>query len=150
MTPHLQYTIYTPPITGMSGTANTELKEFSDIYNLPVTCIPTALPVARRDNPDAVFRTQVFGMCMRVRVHMCVRMCVYVCVFMCICLGCFVTTPMPSALGFFACVSACVCIVCMCACVWVYVFVFVRVCVCMHQSVSYHTYTRTNTNMYIF
>ena len=29
-----------------------------DIYGLPVTCIPTALPVARRDNADAVFRTQ--------------------------------------------------------------------------------------------
>ena len=43
----------------MSGTANTEAKEFADIYGLPVTCIPTALPVARRDNPDAVFRTQV-------------------------------------------------------------------------------------------
>eukprot|EP00802_Teleaulax_amphioxeia_P005324 Tamp_05328.p1 GENE.Tamp_05328~~Tamp_05328.p1 ORF type:complete len:838 (-),score=300.95 Tamp_05328:489-2966(-) len=45
-------------LSGMSGTANTEAKEFADIYGLPVTCIPTALPVARRDNPDAVFRTQ--------------------------------------------------------------------------------------------
>ena len=147
ITPHLQYTIHSPTYnTGMSGTANTELKEFSDIYNLPVTCIPTALPVARRDNPDAVFRTQVFGMCMCMRVHVCVRMCVYFCVFMCICLGWFVTCPMPSsALRSFACVSVCVC---MCACVWVYVFVFV--CVCMHQSVAYHTCTRTHTNMYIF
>jgi len=44
-------------LSGMSGTANTEAKEFADIYGLPVTCIPTALPVARRDNPDAVFRS---------------------------------------------------------------------------------------------
>jgi preprotein translocase subunit SecA len=42
----------------MSGTANTEANELFDIYSLPVTCIPTALPVARRDNADAVFRTQ--------------------------------------------------------------------------------------------
>jgi len=45
-------------LSGMSGTALTEAKELSDIYGLPVTCIPTALPVSRRDNPDAVFRTQ--------------------------------------------------------------------------------------------
>jgi preprotein translocase subunit SecA len=45
-------------LSGMSGTAITEAKEFMDIYGLPVTCIPTALPVARRDNADAVFRTQ--------------------------------------------------------------------------------------------
>jgi hypothetical protein len=37
---------------------STEAKEFQAIYNLPVVSIPTALPVARRDNDDVTFRTQ--------------------------------------------------------------------------------------------
>jgi len=36
----------------------TEAAEFIDVYNLKVLPVPTALPIARRDNPDAVFRTQ--------------------------------------------------------------------------------------------
>jgi preprotein translocase subunit SecA len=42
----------------MTGTAFTEAVEFLDVYQLQVLPIPTALPVARRDNDDAVFRTQ--------------------------------------------------------------------------------------------
>ncbi len=47
-----------PKISGMTGTAMTEALEFLDVYSLPVIQIPTALPVARRDNDDAVFRTK--------------------------------------------------------------------------------------------
>ena len=42
----------------MTGTALTEAAEFEDVYQLRVLPIPTALPIARRDNPDAIFRTQ--------------------------------------------------------------------------------------------
>ena len=45
-------------LSGMTGTAFTECDEFLDVYNLKVLPIPTALPVARRDNDDAVFRTK--------------------------------------------------------------------------------------------
>lgn len=47
-----------PKLSGMTGTAFTESAEFQDVYQLQVLPIPTALPVARRDNADAVFRTQ--------------------------------------------------------------------------------------------
>eukprot|EP00981_Chlorochromonas_danica_P011634 scaffold4165_cov194-Ochromonas_danica.AAC.6 len=47
-----------PRLSGMSGTAWTDCLEFLDIYNLKVLPIPTALPVVRRDYPDAVFRNQ--------------------------------------------------------------------------------------------
>merc|ERR1711871_573613 len=47
-----------PKLSGMTGTAITESIEFMDVYNLKVLPVPTALPIARRDNPDAVFRTQ--------------------------------------------------------------------------------------------
>jgi len=47
-----------PKLSGMSGTARTEAQEFGDIYGLRVVSIPTALPVARRDNEDVTFRTQ--------------------------------------------------------------------------------------------
>ncbi|KAJ1491476.1 protein translocase subunit SecA, chloroplastic [Baffinella frigidus] len=47
-----------PTLAGMTGTAKTEDQEFKDIYELDVVQIPTTLPVARRDNPDATFRTQ--------------------------------------------------------------------------------------------
>eukprot|EP00960_Hanusia_phi_P065036 765983-Hanusia_phi.AAC.4 len=47
-----------PKLSGMTGTARTEEKEFGDIYGLEVMSIPTALPVSRRDNPDVTFRTQ--------------------------------------------------------------------------------------------
>jgi preprotein translocase subunit SecA len=44
-------------LAGMTGTAATEAEEFLDIYNLPVTEIPTHLPVQRRDDDDEVYRT---------------------------------------------------------------------------------------------
>jgi len=47
-----------PKLSGMTGTALTEAGEFIEVYKLNVLPIPTALPVARRDNDDAVFRTQ--------------------------------------------------------------------------------------------
>lgn len=47
-----------PRLAGMTGTAFTEASEFSQTYNLKVLPIPLALPLARRDNDDAVFRTQ--------------------------------------------------------------------------------------------
>jgi len=34
-----------------------DAKELRKVYNLKVTPVPTALPVARRDYPDAVYRT---------------------------------------------------------------------------------------------
>lgn len=47
-----------PKLSGMTGTAATDAVELYDVYNLIIVSIPTALPVARRDNPDAVFRTK--------------------------------------------------------------------------------------------
>lgn len=47
-----------PRLAGMTGTAYTEAPEFQSTYNLKVLPIPLALPLARRDNDDAVFRTQ--------------------------------------------------------------------------------------------
>ena len=46
-----------PQLCGMSGTASTDAKEFLKVYDLPVTPIPTALPVGRRDYPDVVYKT---------------------------------------------------------------------------------------------
>jgi preprotein translocase subunit SecA len=48
-----------PAICGMTGTAATQADEFRDIYQLEVEVIPTNRPVARRDEPDAVFPTRV-------------------------------------------------------------------------------------------
>ena len=47
-----------PNLSGMTGTALTEAEDFLEVYGLKVFPIPTALPVARRDNDDAVFRTK--------------------------------------------------------------------------------------------
>jgi len=44
-------------LCGMTGTAMTDAKEFNDVYGLRVTAIPTALPLARKDYDDAVYRT---------------------------------------------------------------------------------------------
>ena len=46
-------------LSGMTGTALTEEEEFATIYNLDVVEIPTNRPIARQDNPDAVFKSQV-------------------------------------------------------------------------------------------
>jgi preprotein translocase subunit SecA len=43
---------------GMTGTAKTEEKEFSEIYGLHVVEIPTNVPVARNDENDYIFKTK--------------------------------------------------------------------------------------------
>ena len=45
-------------ISGMTGTAKTEEKEFQEIYSSDVLVIPTNQPVIRDDGEDVVFRTQ--------------------------------------------------------------------------------------------
>ena len=45
-------------ISGMTGTAATEAKEFFDIYELDVVQIPTNRPIARADHEDLIYRTQ--------------------------------------------------------------------------------------------
>jgi len=42
-------------LAGMTGTAITEATEFNTIYNLDVVCIPTNLPVVRKDREDLIF-----------------------------------------------------------------------------------------------
>ena len=46
-----------PLLSGMTGTAKIQEKEFQDIYNMEVVEVPTNHPRARRDLPDRVFRT---------------------------------------------------------------------------------------------
>ena len=41
----------------MTGTAETEAKEFWDIYELDVVVVPTNKPVIRKDEHDWVFKT---------------------------------------------------------------------------------------------
>ena len=44
-------------LAGMTGTAETEAKEFWDIYELDVVVIPTNRPIARKDMEDRVYKT---------------------------------------------------------------------------------------------
>ncbi|NRA13238.1 MAG: SEC-C domain-containing protein [Crocinitomicaceae bacterium] len=44
-------------LAGMTGTAETEAKEFWDIYELDVIVIPTNRPLVRKDGNDFVFKT---------------------------------------------------------------------------------------------
>jgi preprotein translocase subunit SecA len=44
-------------LAGMTGTADTEAEEFSNIYKLDVIVIPTNEPVIRDDHPDRIYRT---------------------------------------------------------------------------------------------
>jgi preprotein translocase subunit SecA len=44
-------------LSGMTGTAETEAKEFWDIYELDVVVIPTNRPIARKDDNDLVYKT---------------------------------------------------------------------------------------------
>jgi len=44
-------------LAGMTGTAETEAKEFWDIYKLDVVVIPTNKPILRNDHQDLVFKT---------------------------------------------------------------------------------------------
>ena len=45
-------------LSGMTGTAETEAREFKDIYKLDVVSIPTNRPVNRTDGNDQIYRTQ--------------------------------------------------------------------------------------------
>ena len=44
-------------LAGMTGTASTEADEFNEIYGLQIVSIPTNKPRARKDLPDAVYKT---------------------------------------------------------------------------------------------
>ncbi|MFN3916446.1 MAG: preprotein translocase subunit SecA [Flavobacteriales bacterium] len=44
-------------LAGMTGTAETEAKEFWDIYKLDVVVIPTNRPISRKDEEDLVYKT---------------------------------------------------------------------------------------------
>lgn len=45
-------------LAGMTGTADTEAKEFGEIYKLEVVVIPTNRPLARVDNADVIYKTK--------------------------------------------------------------------------------------------
>lgn len=45
-------------LAGMTGTAQTEATEFSEIYNLEVISIPTNVPVERKDLNDLIYNTE--------------------------------------------------------------------------------------------
>ncbi len=45
-------------LSGMTGTAKTEEQEFNTIYNIDVVCIPTNLPMIRKDAQDIIFSTR--------------------------------------------------------------------------------------------
>lgn len=45
-------------LAGMTGTAQTEATEFSQIYSLDVISIPTNVPVARDDKNDLIYNTE--------------------------------------------------------------------------------------------
>jgi preprotein translocase subunit SecA len=45
-------------LSGMTGTADTEAREFHEIYALEVVVIPTNRPMVRQDNPDLVYLSQ--------------------------------------------------------------------------------------------
>ena len=45
-------------LSGMTGTAKTESVEFQEIYNLDVVEVPTNKPLARKDNPDVIYKTE--------------------------------------------------------------------------------------------
>lgn len=47
-------------ISGMTGTADTEAKEFGSIYNLDVVVIPTNRPVMRFDDDDVIYFNEHF------------------------------------------------------------------------------------------
>jgi len=44
-------------LAGMTGTAQTEAAEFSEIYSLDVISIPTNVPVIRKDHNDLIYKT---------------------------------------------------------------------------------------------
>lgn len=48
-----------PKLSGMTGTAMTDEKEFLEIYNLEVVPISTIKPVQRKDLPDVIYQTEL-------------------------------------------------------------------------------------------
>ena len=46
-------------LAGMTGTADTEAREFAEIYNLGVTVIPTNRPVIRADRADQIYKNEI-------------------------------------------------------------------------------------------
>ncbi|MDF4740702.1 preprotein translocase subunit SecA, partial [Vibrio parahaemolyticus] len=46
-----------PALSGMTGTAKTEEKEFNRVYNMEVISIPTNRPILREDKKDVVYIT---------------------------------------------------------------------------------------------
>ena len=51
------FRLYTK-LAGMTGTAETEVSEFYDIYKLGVMTIPTNMPNIRKDSDDSVYKTR--------------------------------------------------------------------------------------------
>src|SRR6187551_1302004 len=45
-------------LAGMTGTAETEANEFSDVYKLDVAVIPTNMPCVRKDMNDFIYKTR--------------------------------------------------------------------------------------------
>ncbi|EAI9212001.1 TPA: preprotein translocase subunit SecA [Campylobacter jejuni] len=45
-------------LAGMTGTAQTEATEFSQIYSLDVISMPTNIPIKRQDKDDLIYKTQ--------------------------------------------------------------------------------------------
>ncbi|EAJ1292972.1 preprotein translocase subunit SecA [Campylobacter jejuni] len=45
-------------LAGMTGTAQTEATEFSQIYSLDAISIPTNIPIKRQDKDDLIYKTQ--------------------------------------------------------------------------------------------
>jgi len=45
-------------LAGMTGTAETEAKEFWDIYKLDVMTVPTNKPISRKDRNDLIYKTK--------------------------------------------------------------------------------------------
>ncbi|WP_373035307.1 preprotein translocase subunit SecA [Sulfurimonas sp.] len=45
-------------LAGMTGTAETEATEFSQIYSLDVVSIPTNIPITRKDLNDLIYKTE--------------------------------------------------------------------------------------------
>jgi preprotein translocase subunit SecA len=45
-------------LSGMTGTAETEAEEFAKIYKLDVVVVPANRPLARKEEPDSVYRTE--------------------------------------------------------------------------------------------
>ena len=49
-------------LSGMTGTAITEAEEFSKIYKLDVTVIPTNKQMIRKDMPDRIYKNESGGL----------------------------------------------------------------------------------------